>query len=131
MNVQTYLFFRGDCREAIELYQRALGMTTSFLQTYGDGAPRPIPEGWEDKVFHATVKFGESVVNFNDTHPHEQLPFGGFAMLAHLDSAAEAEKVFDELKVGGEVVMPIQSTPWAPRYGIVRDRFGVTWKVQA
>ncbi|AIE84747.1 VOC family protein [Fimbriimonas ginsengisoli] len=131
MNVQTYIFFDGACEEAIGLYREALGAELMFLMKYKDGPPDLIPSGGEEKVFHATIRIGETAINLCDDLKNERGRLGGFALLAHMDSDEEAERVFAALKVGGAVFLPLEKTFWAARYGIVTDRFGVTWKVQS
>ena len=131
MNVQTYLFFNGDAQAAIEQYEAVLGAETQFLMKYKEGPPALMLPGSEEKVFHATLRIGETTLNLSDDLKGERGPFGGFALLVHLDSDAEAERVFAAMAAEGAVHLPMAETFWASRYGIVTDRFGVTWKVQA
>ncbi len=131
MNLQTYLFFEGNCKEAIEFYEEAFGAIVECLLPYSEGPPELTPVGWSDKVFHATIMFGDSLVNMSDTPADGSPRFGGLALLAHVESIEKAERLFAALEVGGEVRMPLQPTFWAPCYGIVCDRFGITWKVQS
>lgn len=131
MNVQTYLYFNGNCAEALEFYQTALGVTVTFRMTYAEGPGSMLRPGWEEKIFHSTVTIGETTINMSDTLPGERTGFGGFALLAHQDSNEEAEHAFSALANEGTVKLPLQQTPWATLYGIVCDKFGITWKVQA
>ncbi len=130
MNLQTYLFFGGDCEEAIEFYREVFGAELTYLMRFREGPAELISPGAEEKIFHATLKFGDTNVNMSDTHAGGRTEFGGFALLAHLDDVANAERVFSALASCGEVRMPLQQTFWAARYGIVKDRFGITWKIQ-
>lgn len=131
MNIQTYLFFDGCCEEAIELYRDVFGAELLYQMRFREGPASLVTADNEDKIFHATMRFGETVINLSDDLKQERGSFGGFAILAHLDSDAEAEKAFVLLSEGGRVDMPVQEVFWASRYGIVTDRFGVTWKIQA
>jgi len=131
MNVQTYLFFDGSCGEAIELYKKAFDAVVDCLVTYAEAPPELTPTGWAAKIFHATIRFGDSLVNMSDSQTDGQTAFGGFAILAHVESSQAAEKAVATLGNDGTVQMPLQPTPWSPCYGIVRDKFGITWKVQS
>lgn len=131
MNVQTYLFFDGECETALDFYCGALGAEVICLVRYKDGPAELMPPGGEVKIFHATMRIGDTLINCSDDLRHERGRFGGFVLLAHLDGDEAAEEVFHALSDGGKVEMALQKTFWASRYGIVTDRFGVTWKVQS
>jgi PhnB protein len=130
LNVQTYLFFDDCCREAIELYQQAMSAEVLFLSLFSE-APEALrsPER-DDLVFHSTLRIGETLLNLSDDPFKEKGHFGGFALLLHLDSAESVETVAEQLCSAGHMDMPPQAVPWASRYAIVTDRFGVTWKLQ-
>ena len=53
------------------------------------------------------------------------------SFFVHVDTAAEAERLFAALAEGGEALMPLDAYPWSERYGWVKDRFGVSWQVIA
>ena len=131
MNAQTYLFFNGHCEEALGFYHAAIGAETLYLMRFSEGPPPLIPPGGEEKIFHATLRIGDTVLNACDDMKSERGPFGGFAILLHADTDEAAERFFLGLSGGGSVQMPMTSVPWASRYGIVEDRFGIVWKVQA
>jgi PhnB protein len=131
MNVQTYLFFDGRCEEALDFYRRALDAEVLYLMRYKEGPQSLIPPDGEEKVFHATMRIGETLMNLSDDLRGERGSFGGFALLVHLDSDEKAEQVFEALLSGGRMELAMDTTFWASRYGIVTDRFGVTWKVQS
>lgn len=130
MNVQTYLFFDETCLSAIELYQRAFNAVLVHITTYQD-APVPLQmSGKEHLVFHSTLRIGETLLNMSDDPAKENGEFGGFALLAHLDSVESVDLAFQVLASHGHVKLPPQSTFWATRYAVIADEFGVTWKLQ-
>jgi PhnB protein len=130
MTVQTYLFFDGRCEEAIQFYGQVFDARSEFLMRFKDGPPNLMRPGDEEKVFHATVKFGETILNMSDAAAGERSGFGGFALLMHFEAVEAAEQTFGMLAKGGQVRIPLAENFWALRYGIVKDRFGVTWKIQ-
>jgi len=131
VNAQPYLSFNGRCEEALKFYHDAVGAETVFLMRFKDGPPKLIPPGGEELIYHATMRIGDSVLNLNDDLKCERGPFGGFAMLLHADTEGEAELFFTRLREGGAVLMQMTAVPWASRYGIIKDKFGMVWKVQS
>ena len=130
MNVQTYLYFAGNCRQAIELYTHALDAEVQFLASFSD-APQPLQvSGKEHLIFHATLQIGETLLNMSDDPKIEESAFGGFALLVHLDSSEAVDSALEQLAKAGNIHLPAQETPWAHRYAIAQDPFGITWKLQ-
>jgi PhnB protein len=132
MEVQPYLFFDGRCEEAIEFYREKLGADVTLLVRYKDVADAQagmIPEGAENKVLHARFRIGETVVMASDGHCQGNPSFEGFCLSLTATTAADAELMFTALSDGGNVQMPLTKTFFSPRYGMVADRFGVSWMV--
>ena len=130
--IQPYLFFAGRCDEALDLYRSALGIEVDMLMRFSD-SPEPMPPGmlqpgFENKVMHAAFRVGDSIVMASDGCD-DKSRFGGFSLAVTVKDAAEADRVFDALCDGGTVKMPLAKTFWSPRYGMLTDRFGVSWMV--
>jgi PhnB protein len=130
LTIQTYLFFEGCCEDAIEFYGDVFGAEAAFLMRFKDGPPGLMFEGGEEKILHARVVFGDTTLDMADVRDPKSAGFSGFALIVHFDNIEEADRVFSELAFGGQITLALAPTFWAARYGIVRDRFGVTWKVQ-
>ncbi|MCJ0766056.1 VOC family protein [Variovorax terrae] len=133
MHVQTYLSFDGRCEEALEFYRSALGAETTLLLRMED-SPEPAPPGVlapgsEHKVMHASFRIGETTVMASDGHCLGRSDFQGFSLSLAASSAAEAERLFAALSQGGQVQMPLAKTFFSPCFGMVADRFGVSWMV--
>jgi PhnB protein len=129
--VQPYLFFGGRCDEAIEFYCKALNAEVERVARFKD-APEPqpgLPECFQDKVMHATLKIGDTLLMASDGRCDGQANFEGFSLSLTVPDEAEAERVFNALSDGGLVTMPLEKTFWAPKFGMVQDRFGVGWMV--
>jgi PhnB protein len=130
--VRPYLFFGGRCDEALEFYRTALGAKVDFLMRYNE-SPQPmppgrIPPGFENKVMHATVSVGGAILNVSDGD-EVGAKFSGISLALDLPTEAEASRAFAALAVGGEIGMPLSKTFWAPCFGMVTDRFGVSWMI--
>lgn len=133
MQIQPYLFFDGRCEEALEYYRKALGAELMMLMRNRESPePQPpgmLPPGSEDKVMHASLRIGDSVVMASDGHCRGQPSFQGFSLSLTVPDEARADQLFAALADGGQVQMPLAKTFFSPRFGMVADRFGVSWMV--
>ncbi len=133
MQVEPYLFFEGRCEEAIEFYRKALGAEVKFLMRYKDSPEPPppgaVPPGAENKVMHANLRIGETMVMASDGRCAGGASFQGFSLSLTVSDDAAAERVFAALGDGGKVQMPLTKTFFSSRFGMVADRFGVSWMV--
>ena len=133
MIVQTYLFFDGRCEEAIDFYRSALGAEVTMLVRYKDSPeacpPGTVPPGSDNKVLHACLRVGETAVMASDGRCQGKPSFVGFALSVTAANETEADRLFAALADGGRVQMPLGKTFFAPRFGMVADRFGVSWMV--
>jgi PhnB protein len=132
--LEPYLFFGGRCEEALAYYREALGaeveMSMRFSQRPQPLPPGSLPPGFEDKIMHAMVRIGSSRFLASDGCEAGG-KFGGFSLSVSLPTADSVRKAFDRLAEGGSVQMPLAPTFWAPLYGAVVDRFGVSWMLTA
>jgi PhnB protein len=129
--VQPYLFFGGRCEEAIEFYRKALGAEVERLARFKDApeAQPGLPECFAEKVMHASLRIGDTTVMASDGQCEGPGNFEGFSLSITVADEAEAERVFAALSDGGLVTMKLEKTFWAPKFGILQDRFGVGWMV--
>jgi len=130
VQVQPYLFFHGRADEAIAFYQHALGAQLNILMRYEEApGPSPVPDGWMDKVMHASLRIGETEILLSDGRGEHNATFNGFSLHLALRSVVAAEQAFVALAEEGRVEMPLEKTFWAQRFGMLTDRFGVGWMV--
>jgi len=133
MQVQPYLFFDGRCEEALEFYRRALGAEVTMLMRFKDSPEPPepgmVPPGAGDKVMHASFRIGDTEVMASDGQCAGRPSFQGFALSVTARDGAEAERRFAALADGGQVQMALTKTFFAARFGMVADRFGVSWMI--
>ena len=133
MQIENYLFFGGNCEEALKFYEASLGGKTVMLHRYG-GSPMDnadLPATWRNKVMHATFEAEEARFMASDAMPGQPTPtYTGFAMSINIPKdKAKAEKVFHALAAGGTVTMPFGPTFWGAHFGMLMDQFGVPWMV--
>ena len=133
MEVQAYLFFDGRCEEAVEFYKKALGAKVEMLMRFKESPDPPppgmLPPGSENKIMHSCLRIGDTAVMASDGGCTGKASFQGFSLSLAVASAAEADRLWGALADGGTVQMPIGKTFWSPRFGMVTDRFGVSWMV--
>lgn len=131
MLVQPYLFFGGRCEEALEFYRAALGAEVEMLMRFKE-SPEPtpgLPECFEDKIMHASFRVGETTLMASDGRCDGPANFDGFSLSITVSDETEASRVFAALAEGGLVTMPLEKTFWAPKFGMLQDRFGVGWMI--
>ena len=90
-----------------------------------------MPQGTSDKVLHACFRIGESTIMASDGYCKGKPDFQGFSLTIQAPDKSEADRLFKALEPGGQVQMPIAETFFSPRFGMVADRFGVSWMVIA
>jgi PhnB protein len=130
MQMNPYLSFCGNCEEALTFYAACFGGELGQIFRYG-GSPMSTDVGpdWSNKVMHATLTVGGQVMMAGDVAPDRYEAPKGFSMSLHMKDAAQADRVFEQLAAGGNVVMPLAETFWAARFGMVVDRFGISWMI--
>jgi PhnB protein len=133
MQVQPYLFFDGRCEEAVEFYHHVLGAEVTMLMRFKDSPepPQPgmVPPGSDNKVMHSSFRIGDSTVMASDGRCLGRPSFQGFSLSLNASNETEADRLFAALADGGQVQMPLTKTFFSPRFGMVADRFGVSWMI--
>ena len=128
MKVEPYLCLDGRCEEALEFYRRALGAeVTALMRSKDSPDPKMAIPGAEDKVIHAMFRIGETTLLASDGRCQGPPSFQGFALSLTVPSETEAERLFAALGEGGQVLMPLMKTFFSPSFGMLADRFGVSW----
>lgn len=127
MNLIIYLFFNGNCEEAMNFYKDALHGTVELVQRYGD-APMPTDEADKNKIMHATMKMDKFTMMFSDSGAKQDVTFGtNYALSLDFKDQDSIDKTYAALSEGGTVDMELQDTFWGARFGMCTDKFGVKW----
>lgn len=130
MEVTTYLTFKGDCEAAFGFYQQCLdGRLGGVFRYAGTPYADQVPADWQDKVMHASLTLGHQVLMGADVAPERYEAPKGFSLSLQMSRAADAERIFDQLSAGGTIKTPLEKTFWAERFGVLVDRFGITWLI--
>ena len=130
MKMNPYLHFKGQCEAAFKFYEQRLGGRIGEVFRYaGSPMAAQAPAGWQDKIMHGSVTIGDQVLMGADVASDRYEEPKGFSLSLQIKSPAEAERVFNELAEGGRVVVPLEKTFWAERFGMLVDRFGIPWMI--
>ena len=130
MQVQPYLLFDGRTEEALEFYRKTLGAKVDTVMRFKEAPDQSqVPPGAGEKVMHAAFRVGDTTIMASDGMCAGTSKFQGFSLTIPVKSESEADRVFNALADGGQVQMPIGKTFFSPRFGVVADRFGMSWMV--
>jgi PhnB protein len=133
MNVQTTLNFYGRTEEAVKFYCSTIEAEILFMMRFRECPdPSQLRPGMDEKIFHATFRIGPTVIMASDCgceKPPTGPTFAGFSLALRVETAEKAERFFTLLGEGGRIQIPLLKTFFAERYGIMVDRFGISWKI--
>jgi PhnB protein len=132
MRVQSYLMFNGRCEEAIEFYKKAIGAKVEMMMRFKDSPEKPSADcapSDPNKVMHSCLRIGDTAVMASDGMSQGNPEFKGFSLALNATDEAEARKLFGALSEGGQVHQPLIKTFFSPSFGIVADKFGISWMV--
>src|SRR5947199_7559774 len=128
MKMYTYVNFSGKCAEAYGFYEKHLGGKISMMMTHGQAPDQSrVNAEMKDAVLHARISIGGTELMGADI-PNAQ-PMRSAYLSLSAESDAEAERMFSALSDGGEILMAMQETFFASRFGQLRDRFGLNWMI--
>ena len=137
MSVNVYLNFDGNTAQAIDFYSEVFDSSKVKKVKFKDFSQDPnypLPENELDMIMESSIEFAEGIIMMSDILPSMKKVTGelikGNNMLISIviEDKQSLEKYFSNLSVGGYVIMPLSNTPWSSCFGMVVDKFGVTWK---
>ena len=132
MQTQPYLVFEGRCEEALQFYHRTIGAEVTMLLRFKDapkGEQGGPPAALSEKVMHSNVRIGDTTILASDGRCSGHPNFQGFSLALITANDAEAKRTFAALSEGGQVQQPLTKTFFSSLFGILTDRFGVSWMV--
>ena len=125
--LNVYLFFNGNCEEAMNYYKKCLGGEIVSVMSFGE-SNMPIPEEAKNRIMHAELKADNIYIMASDGTPDKQVTIGdNYSLSINCTSEEEQENVFNKLVSGGKVTMPLQDTFWGAKFGMLTDKFGINW----
>lgn len=127
-DLNPYLSFRTDTRQAMEFYQGVLGGELD-ISVFGDFPDMVQDSSQHDLVMHAQLTTPDGLVLMASDTP-EGMPYEkpqGFSVSLSGNTQARTQEVWDRLSDGGTVTMPLDVPPWGGTFGMLVDRFGIAW----
>lgn len=127
MELNAYVHFAGNAEEALNFYAAALDGEIAFVQRYGN-SPMPVDEDYKDKIMHARLMVGNTVLMISDVFKGQPVTTGGNIQLSvNVENVEKIDEVFEKMSQGGTVAMALQDAFWGARFGMLQDKFGINW----
>ena len=130
MPLNPYLFFDGNCEAALKFYEKALGgQIIAMMPHAGTPAESQTSPEWRDKIIHARMRIGNTLLMASDAPPGHFHQPQGFCVNLGVETPEEADRLFEALSENATINMPIAETFWAKRFGMLVDQFGTPWMI--
>ena len=131
--LEPYLFFDGNCAEAMRFYEKALGGKLEMMMKASEapeGGGEGCPQGNPDAILHACVMVEDRRLMASDWMSPEPYPgINGVSISLVYPTVEEAKRKFEALAKGGKVIMPLDKTFWVESFGMLTDKYGANWMV--
>ncbi|TMI72370.1 MAG: VOC family protein [Bacteroidetes bacterium] len=125
MELNVYVNYKENCRQAFEFYEKHLGGKITSVTTFGQMLEANAPKERKDKIVHARMELGGAVLMGADIPNTEPMRSAYLTLL--FDNAKETERIYQILSEGGEIFMKMEKTSFAERFAMLRDKFGASW----
>lgn len=132
--VNPYLIFNGDCEAAFLFYQSVFGGEFPYMGKFSDMPPAegcdPVSEKDANRIMHVSLPIGKETVlmGSDSTSQSGDVIIGtNISISINTESRAEADKFFNGLSAGGNVIMAMENTFWGAHFGMFVDKFGINW----
>lgn len=135
LQLVPYILMNGRAKEAIEFYKEALNANVIFSQTFGEGPKDDtvkFKEEDQNLIAHSVLAIGESRIMIADIIP--ELPFQNgnqVSICITSSNISEIKQFYENLKKDGKVLIELNEIYFSPAYGMVTDKFGVTFQLYA
>lgn len=133
LQLVPYILMNGRATEAIEYYKETLKATVIFQQSFGEGPKDELLNLKEDElnlIAHSVLKIGDNRIMIADIIP--ELPFqdgNQVSICITTDDITQAKEIYENLKSEGKVLIELNEVYFSPAYGMVTDKFGVTFQI--
>jgi PhnB protein len=127
--LNPYLSFRDNARAAMEFYQTVFGgklTMSTFKEFHASQDPSE-----DNKIMHSVLEVENGITFMASDTPSnmEYRPGTNMSMSLSGDNAAELTAYYEKLSAGGTIGMPLEKAPWGDTFGMLTDKFGVSWLV--
>ncbi|HZS48981.1 MAG TPA: VOC family protein [Blastocatellia bacterium] len=134
VNINPYLHFSGNCEEAFEFYRAALGGEFATRMRYKDApsGDHQLSDAEGEQIIHVSLPLANGTVLMGSDCPSQMgtVTFGNnFSISISGKGEAEADRIFNALSAGGNVMMGMNKTFWGAYFGMFTDKFGIQWMI--
>lgn len=130
MKVIANIDFDGECREAFTTYARILGGNIRAMISHREmPGMEPVSEDQMDRILHAWIDIGDQALMGQDMQNFDGRK--GMSVTVSADSVEDASRIFNDLVEGGSAIIPFGPQAWSKGFGMLTDRFGVTWVIDS
>jgi PhnB protein len=129
-NINPYLTLDGNCEEAFDFYRSAFGGEFAAKMRFSEMMPDAGDKA--DKIMHVALPIsdGSVLMGSDNTTATGDVPKGGNVSIAiGSTDRGEADKLFNSLSVGGNVIVPMNDAPWGDYFGMFTDKYGFHWMI--
>lgn len=129
MRATSFIMLEGQAAEAIDFYRNALKAELLYRTTYEEGKDADrLPDEAKSRIAHAVLQTGETELMVADRFPGQPHEMGDVVSIClTVTERHEIEQMFQKLSERGQTLFPLQETEFSPCYGLVKDRFNVTF----
>lgn len=134
MELEPYLHFGGTCEEALTFYKEVFAGEVVALMRFSEMKGMQIPPGYEEKVMHSSFKSSALKFMAADRMPGAPESSGppGVSLSLSTRDVDEGERLFAMLSAaGGTITLPMADMFWGARFGMLTDKFGISWMINA
>ncbi|MBO6795158.1 MAG: VOC family protein [Balneolaceae bacterium] len=126
-SITPYLFFPGNCEEAMNFYKKVFNAEITSLQRFGD-ASMPVTDEYREKIMHGELTIGSITMMFSDGAPHREITNGDNVHLnLSFDNETSLRLTWGKLTEEGSIHMDLQDTFWGALFGQLEDKYGIRW----
>jgi PhnB protein len=130
MHLTPYLYFQGNCEEALNKYKEILNGEIELLERYDNPAMK-VPDEFKGKILHAVLKLGDNRIFASDVFPGESSNSPNVALSLNISDLETSKDIFNRLSESGRVKVPYEKQFWGAWHGNLIDRFGIFWMINS
>lgn len=126
--INAYLSFKGNCKEAMSFYKECLGGELTIQTLGGTPVESQCIGASKDDVLHSTLINNRLIIMGTDMEGPEGYTYGNnIALSVNCSTEAEIKKFFTKLSEGGHIIHPLSTQFWGATFGVLKDKFGIRW----
>jgi len=127
MKLCPYVLFAGNAEEALNFYKEVFGGKILMISRFGE-APQKVDDDWKQKIMHSRLEFDGNILMISDGFKGYQARTDGNIQLSvEIDTVEKLNVVFAKMSEGGRVTMPLAKQFWGATFGMLQDKFGISW----